>query len=310
MSRKPPKKNKPGYWSLSARKARELKLEQRAQTEGALAADDLPLPDPRAMERHLAALPGYRAGDHIEDDVSEAQEIMYSAWSAEGGRRVALARKALAASPDCADAYVLLAEEAVRSLEEARALYEQGVQAGERALGSGFIEENAGHLWGLLEARPYMRAREGLGEALWALGRHDEAIAYAHETLRLNRNDNQGIRDRLVVWLLDESRNDEAQALLDAYPDDVMAPMRYGRVLAALRLKGPGPDAAQALRDAREINAHVPAFLLGRRPIRRRTSGYVTIGGEDEASVAARSLLRAWQDTPGALEWLAEQVDG
>ena len=44
---------------------------------------------------------------------------MYDAWEDSGPRRVNLARKALRISPDCADAYVLLAEETTRSADDA-----------------------------------------------------------------------------------------------------------------------------------------------------------------------------------------------
>ena len=49
--------------------------------------------------------------------------------------RIALAEWALAISPDCPDAYNLLAEETARSLEETTDLYRKGMEAGERALG-------------------------------------------------------------------------------------------------------------------------------------------------------------------------------
>jgi hypothetical protein len=45
-----------------------------------------------------------------------AEDLVYEAWEAAGERRVALARKALALWPDCADAYGLLAQ-AASSLE-------------------------------------------------------------------------------------------------------------------------------------------------------------------------------------------------
>ena len=45
-----------------------------------------------------------------------------------------LARQALELWPDCADAYVLLAQ-AASGLERARELLEEGVAAGERAVG-------------------------------------------------------------------------------------------------------------------------------------------------------------------------------
>lgn len=76
---------------------------------------------------------GLRGGGK-RDPLEEAQALMYEAWDATGPRRVALARQALRLSPDCADAYVLLAEETARSLGEARDLCAQGVAAGERAL--------------------------------------------------------------------------------------------------------------------------------------------------------------------------------
>ena len=124
--------------------------------------DSLQLPDRRAMEKVLADLTrglGEPLGPESNRLLAQAQEVMYQAWEASGRRRLELARQALAISPDCADAYVLLAEESARSLEEACRFYAQGVEAGERALGPEMFQEYTGHFWGVLETRPYMRAR-------------------------------------------------------------------------------------------------------------------------------------------------------
>jgi hypothetical protein len=68
------------------------------------------------MESFLAAIAG-RRGD---DTTAKAQDVIYEAWERATSRsRIALARNALGISPLCADAYVLLAEEA-RPIEEAR----------------------------------------------------------------------------------------------------------------------------------------------------------------------------------------------
>ena len=91
--------------------------------------------------------------------LEEAQEVIYQALEATGKRRLDLARTALTISPDCADAYVLLAE-AATTPAAARRLYEQGVQAGERALGPEAFTADSGHFWGIVETRPYMRARQ------------------------------------------------------------------------------------------------------------------------------------------------------
>ena len=68
-----------------------------------------------------------------------------------------------------------------------------------------------------------MRARFALAQALYQAGRRDEAIAHGRELLRLNPNDNQGVRYLLVHWLLETKRSDDAEALLLASCDGVAA---------------------------------------------------------------------------------------
>src|SRR5215204_998734 len=137
----------------------------------------------------------------------QAQDKMYEAWGARGRKaRVRLAREALDISPDCADAYVLLAEETARTPDEALKLYEEGVRAGERALGPEAFAEDAGNFWGVLETRPYMRARAGVAECLWEMGEAARAVEHYQELLRLNPGDNQGNRHPLARLLLQRGR--------------------------------------------------------------------------------------------------------
>jgi len=105
---------------------------------------------------------GNAPGAPPKDAVSYAQDIIYEAWEAESWEeRIKLAKEALAISPDCADAYNLLAEEA-ETVEEAKELYQKGVKAGRRALGEEvFKVDKGGHFWGYVPSRPYMRARAG-----------------------------------------------------------------------------------------------------------------------------------------------------
>src|SRR5262245_22251100 len=57
--------------------------------------------------------------------------------------RTELAQQALAAWPDCANAYVILAE-CAPSRREALERYRRAVSAGERALGPSYFQEHAG----------------------------------------------------------------------------------------------------------------------------------------------------------------------
>jgi tetratricopeptide (TPR) repeat protein len=253
------------------------------------------------MESFLAAI----AGQGRDDAIAKAQDIMYDAWERTTSRsRIALAHKALTISPLCADAYNLLAEEA-GSVQEARDLYARGVEAGELALGAEGFEGYAGHFWGFLETRPYMRARAGLAIALIKLGDETAAIEHFRAMLKLNPNDNQGIRYLLLGCLL---RCDDAAAvkkLLAAYKDEWSACWLYTRALIAFR-DGQAAEKkiTRLVQDAWSANQHVPAILAGTKPPVSSDNGYITMGGADEATDYVRDCGPAWHQTPGAVTWL------
>lgn len=236
--------------------------------------------------------------------LEEAQDLLDEAWEATGQRRVDLARQALQRSPDCADAYILLAEVTARTPEEVLALYGQAVAAGERAVGDGRFVEEVGHFWGLIATRPYMRARVGLARTLWALGRRHEAIMHYADMLRLNPNDNQGVRDLLLAALLAVDDTARAQELLRQY-DDASAAWAYGQALVSFRLEGDSTAARRHLREALRTNPHVPTSLLGRQRSPKERPPFYSVGSAEEAVLCAEEQMAAWQAAPGALEWLA-----
>lgn len=240
--------------------------------------------------------------------LDQAQEKMCEAWEATGKRRAKLAREALDISPDCADAYVLLAEETTRTPEEARELYERGVEAGERALGKEAFEDAAGEFWGILETRPYMRARAGLAEVLAVIGERRQAIEHYRELLRLNPNDNQGNRYLLTHLLLQESMDDELAELLAQYEDDGSAEWAYTRALWHFRREGAGENATAALQAAFAHNPHVPLYLVGAKKLPDLPPAYIGRGDENEAVAYLFEAVEDWIVTPGAAEWLAETM--
>lgn len=241
--------------------------------------------------------------------LDQAQEIMYDAFEAPTRKRaIALARRALEVSPDCADAYFLLAQETAESLEEAIDLYQKGVEAGERAIGKRMFEEDAGHFWGLLETRPYMRARAGLAQCLWEAGRREEAVEHYWDMLRLNPNDNQGIRDLLMPCLLVLGRDRDAERLFKQYEEDGAAVWKYSRVLLDFRRSGDCQAASKSLQAALEENRYVPSYLLDRRKMPRYLPDHHGFGDENEAVLYVHGNKAAWKITPGALEWLSAKV--
>jgi ST7 protein len=258
----------------------------------------------------IAALLSQLEASRTSDAVDQAQEIMFDAWDCDDAkRRLALARKALKVSADCADAYLLLAQEAAPTPQAELDLLEKAVAAGERALGQGAFVEDVGYFWGLVETRPYMRARLALACALWDQARGDQAADHAADLLRLNPNDNQGVRYALVNWLLTLGREAEAEALLRRFKDPGDPQMAFPAALLAFRRKGDTAAARKALARGHAANAHIAPYLTGRRKPPKAMPDYYSPGDRSEAVIyVAGGGLEAWAATPGAVAWLAARA--
>jgi tetratricopeptide (TPR) repeat protein len=235
--------------------------------------------------------------------LEEAQQLAFDASEAPGRLQIKLARRALALSPECVEAWLVLGD-AAASADTALAHYQRGLDAGERAIGAANFAAWRGEFWEHLETRSYMHARLSLAEALADLGRDVEACEHYQEMLALNPNDNQGARYGLLLTLLDHRRDEEAGALLDRYADDGQAIWLYGRTLWHLRTQGDSPDTRAALDDARRANPHVVKYLLQPDSMPLEAEPQFAFGSKEEGAYAAEELLEAFEMTDGALAWL------
>ena len=238
----------------------------------------------------------------------EAQELAYEAMEADDpNTAVSLAMRAVELDRRCVDALVILAHGGSDSQDELIEKLEKAVWMGERALGDDFFEENRGHFWGLIETRPYMRARQELADMLHDAGRTDDAIAHYEDMLDLNPNDNQGIRYFLLAFYLTRGDLDGARRLFDQYDDESSASFQWSRVLER-HLAGDEVKAVILLAEARKDNAFVEAFLTGKKRMPRSLPDYYSPGEESEAKHVAVSLRPAWKEHRASLGWLKAQA--
>lgn len=268
------------------------------------------MPSRLLMEQAMGQMFGM-GGNRGSDPVYEAQQLAYDAMeAAESGeveRALAYARQALDLDPDCVDALMLLSQVASESLAELIDNMRRTVEVAERVLGKEFFEENAGYFWGILETRPYMRARSFLAQCLAEAGRRDEAIKHYEALLALNPGDNQGLRYCLMGLYLEAGRLDGTAALFEQFEDEGSAMFTWARVLERFMAKDEA-GAAAALAKARQANPHVEPLLTGKKRMPRDLPGLYGFGDENEAIICVDAIGAAWKRAGGALAWLKKQT--
>jgi tetratricopeptide (TPR) repeat protein len=242
------------------------------------------------------------------NDEEQAQELVWDAWEAETREKsIALAEKALKIFPGCTDAYNVLAIHET-SEEKAAAHYQKAIEAFRKNNGEQFFHENTGYLWGILEARPYMRAMQGYGRCLWDCGEKEAAAKVYQDMLELNPNDNQGVRYMLISWLLILEKYDEARALIKTYNDDAGLAISFGNLLLDIVEKKSKTTIAKSYREAVKFNPHAVPFILKKKRLPKNMPGMIEMGSTDEAAsyMLGEYGKDLWNQYPSAIQALAE----
>jgi tetratricopeptide (TPR) repeat protein len=260
------------------------------------------LPSPFVMEQSMQSMFGERPNWKFK-----AQDLVYAAMQAPTPQEaLKLARRALGLDSRCVDALLLVARATIRKPEDLLEAAAAAVRTGEDDLGKDFFEENRGYFWGILETRPYMRARAFLAELLAKAGRIPEAIEHLEAMLELNPGDNQGLRYVLLGHYLVLGRLDGARQLFSRFDDEDSAMFAWGRVLERC-LAGDQGAAQDALRKARACNRFAEIYLSGAKRLPRQLPEYYGFGDQNEGIVCAVELGAAWANHREAIDWLKAQ---
>jgi tetratricopeptide (TPR) repeat protein len=245
---------------------------------------------------HLPS-PEFTVGDQAMQLVAEAEEAFES-----GKKRQAktLLKKALTLDPNCADAYLLEADMLPENtpFPETYGLLQKALAAGKLAIGTQQdFDDGVGEFWSWAVTRPYMRALETLTRTCWMERDYtDEAIQHAFEMIRLNPNDNQGIRQCLLYWLMVKNRWDEAHQLWKQYEKKHDAWWIYGRSLLTAYREGAKSSTAKKHFDvALEYNPFVAViFMMGESKFMYSLmQDYYKPGDPSEAAYMVNDLMLA-----------------
>ncbi len=122
--------------------------------------------------------------------------------------------------------------------------------------------------------------------------------------LRLNPRDNHGVRAELMNHYLRDGQDELALALARRFPNDGLADLAYGEVLALYRL-GRQDRARLVLTTAVRRLPRIPHYLTRKRIKRPRLAPAGTLPGVDDQAWMYREAMRdVWEAEPGILAWL------
>jgi len=266
------------------------------------------------MERHLLEITRDIEGkefDSIEDinaylnqpnrkkrkaaaDKEKAQDIIFDAYNAKGKRRKELLKKALKLDPNHPDIYNIMGDDAT-SLKEANAFYREGVVRGEKQLGQAYFKENMGHFWGIIETRPFMRAKFNYGQTLEALGKLKEAIVQYEELLALDEMDHQAVRYLLFAAYVKDGKLSQAERLLKKYPEEHNAHGLFNRCLLEGLKNGKTERYKKLMDKAKKQNPFVMDYLTQKRSLPKLMPETYILGDKSEAIIYADLCGELWQ---------------
>lgn len=136
-----------------------------------------------------------------ESDSEKIYDYLEMAFETEDdSKRLKYAKEVLKMDKDNLDAKYLIAstdaKDPIDMLNRLEKILKHGNEIMER---EGFMdEENIGEFWEIVETRPYIRIKQSYAEVLAENGMMKKAVKEYEEILKLNENDNMGVRFRLM----------------------------------------------------------------------------------------------------------------
>lgn len=256
-----------------------------------------PSPPPRApRKKRNTKTPEGRALALV--DKAEAAE--------EDVQRIDYLERALKEDPDCVAALLALALDAP-SADDAVALYEHALRAGERKLGPNFEQRYAGQFQTLEATGEYLTALIGSGRRYFDLQRYDDAIASFTRLLKLAPDAPSEVKAELLAVYLDMEQNDEAQRLVDAFPLESGVLWKAGCMLLAFRRSGDSAPARELFKEVYRDNPLAISMLLHEDEAEDEPPRVSDVEGTYEnAETVAALYMRSWPISPGGLAWLRQ----
>lgn len=215
--------------------------------------------------------------------LDDAYEILEEAQNARNEKEaIKLAKKAYEKSSECFDAILFQCDLEKNGIKRMK-LLDDGLEAEKNRLikEKYFDKENIGHFYGMFETRPYIRGLVIKAEYLLEEGKLRQAESVCKEVLRLNENDNMGVRYLLMAIFATLEEENDMLKLYKKYPEENLE-MLFP--LFALYYKiGNDKKAKEYLNRLNKCNSNFVKFYNGTiKESDKVNSGYYSRGDSSE----------------------------
>lgn len=239
----------------------------------------------------------------------EAYEILEEAQYAKNEKEaIKLAKKAYKKSSDCFDVILFqcdLEENVIKRMK----LLNDGLEFEKNRLTNEkyFDKENIGHFYGIFETRPYIRGLSIKAEYLLEEGKLRQAANICKEVLRLNENDNLGIRYLLMAIY---ATLEEEKSMLDLYKKYPEEDLEMLFPLFAIYYKsGNDKKALEYLKRIDKCNSNFVKYFNGTiKQSKKVSSGYYSRGDSSEIFMYLDRYIYLLITMPKLNEYIIENL--
>ncbi|WP_409199300.1 DUF6398 domain-containing protein [Methanobrevibacter sp. DSM 116169] len=184
--------------------------------------------------------------------------------------------------------------------------YERAIELFRTTKGEEYFKENEGYFWGMLETRPFIIDLLNQSILLWEDNQKERAIDQLKYILKLNPDDNTGVRYILINNLLELNRLKEAEDLIDYFDEEYSSIWYFSKLLLSIKNKDDDETIKKLYNEANNLNKYIVPFLIGTKETPNHPAEFYSLGDENEAINYFYLAIESWMEDTEAIDILKD----
>jgi len=158
--------------------------------------------------------------------------------------------------------------------------YNKVIEKGEELLKE-YFDDSVGYFWGIIETRPYLRAKAGRVRVFIYMKKYKEALTECEDILRLNKDDNMGMRYILINLYCYLKEFDKLEKVIKDFNEDA-AYVLFPQTIMYYK-QGNMEKVKEYLKLLNESNQYIINMLIGKEKMLNEIPKYYSLNSKEEA---------------------------